>query len=134
MLNFIFNQKPFAFARLFLFIILFFSSFLAHADQEDIYPFSNQEVEKRFSLLTHEIRCIVCQNQNLAESDAPLALDLRNKIYHLVLQNKSNDEIKKYLVSRYGDFILFKPPFNNVTLALWLFPAFAFLFIFIVLK
>lgn len=100
---------------------------------EDLYPFTSQQSAQRFALLTHEIRCVVCQNQNLAESNAPLANDLRNKIYQMVLQQKSNSEIKSYLVARYGNFVLFKPPLNGVTVALWAFPTVGLIFIFLLL-
>ena len=67
-------------------------------------------------------RCLVCQNQDLLDSNAPLAKDLKLKIYQLIKQNKSEDEIKTYLVERFGDFILFTPPFNNSTFFLWVLP------------
>ncbi len=77
---------------------------------------------KRFQLLTKEIRCVVCQNQNIADSNAPLANDLREKVYQLVNEKKSNEEIKDYLVKRYGEFILLQPRFNKLTFLLWGFP------------
>lgn len=95
---------------------------LRDVNQNDIYPFTKHHDAEKFSSLLHEVRCVVCQNQNLADSNAPLANDLRDKIYQLVLQNKSTTEIKNYLVARYGEFILFKPSFNKRTLVLWLFP------------
>lgn len=76
----------------------------------------------RFATFTQEVRCVVCQNQNLADSTAPLAKDLRDKIYMLILEKKSDKEIKDYLVKRYGEFILLRPRFNPVTYFLWLFP------------
>lgn len=76
----------------------------------------------RFIALTKEIRCIVCQNQSLAESTAPIANDLRNKIETMILQKKSDEEIKDYLVKRYGEFILLRPRYNPKTYFLWLFP------------
>ncbi len=79
--------------------------------------------ETRYISLTKEIRCVVCQNQNIADSDAPLANDLRKKIYAMAEENKSDADIKDYLVARYGEFILLKPRFNKTTLILWLFPS-----------
>lgn len=76
----------------------------------------------RYTALTKEVRCVVCQNQNIADSNAPLANDLRRKIYTMVEENKSDNDIKDYLVARYGEFILLKPRLNKLTLVLWLFP------------
>ena len=85
--------------------------------------FMNPEQEARYNELTMELRCLVCQNQNLADSDAPLAQDLRREIYNMMQAGRSNDEIKTFLVDRYGDFVLYKPPIKGNTLALWLMPA-----------
>ena len=85
--------------------------------------FMNPEQEARYIELTLELRCLVCQNQNLADSDAPLAQDLRREIYDMMQAGRSNDEIKTFLVDRYGDFVLYKPPIKGNTLALWLMPA-----------
>ena len=85
--------------------------------------FMNPEQEARYNKLTLELRCLVCQNQNLADSDAPLAQDLRREIYNMMQAGRSNDEIKTFLVDRYGDFVLYKPPIKGNTLALWLMPA-----------
>jgi cytochrome c-type biogenesis protein CcmH len=92
------------------------------AVQLEPYPFTSQEDAARFSSLTQEIRCVVCQNQNIADSNAPLANDLRQKVYGMVIEKKSDNEIKDYLVKRYGQFILLKPRFNWVTGVLWVFP------------
>ena len=85
--------------------------------------FMNPEQEARFNELTLELRCLVCQNQNLADSDAPLAQDLRQEIYNMMQAGQSNEEIKTFLVDRYGDFVLYKPPVKGNTLALWMAPA-----------
>jgi cytochrome c-type biogenesis protein CcmH len=85
--------------------------------------FMNPEQEARYNELTLELRCLVCQNQNLADSDAPLAQDLRKEIYDMMQAGQSNEEIKTFLVDRYGDFVLYKPPIKGNTLALWLAPA-----------
>jgi len=85
--------------------------------------FMNPEQEARYNELTLELRCLVCQNQNLADSDAPLAQDLRKEIYDMMQACQSNEEIKTFLVDRYGDFVLYKPPVKGNTLALWLAPA-----------
>jgi len=107
-----------------LFFLLFFILFSTtiHATTNETYPFSSQTDASRFQTLTKEIRCVVCQNQSIADSNAPLANDLREKMYKMVLANETNDAIKTYLVKRYGEFILLKPRFNAYTFILWLFP------------
>ena len=85
--------------------------------------FSSDELEQRFLHLTRELRCLVCQNQNLADSDAPLAADLRLEIKEMLEAGRSDDEIRKFLVDRYGDFVLYRPPVAGNSLALWLLPA-----------
>jgi len=85
--------------------------------------FMNPEQEARYNELTLELRCLVCQNQNLADSDAPLAQDLRKEIYDMMQAGRSNEEIKVFLVDRYGDFVLYNPPVKGNTLALWFAPA-----------
>ncbi len=79
-------------------------------------------VEKRLKNLAEELRCLVCQNQTIADSNAPLALDLRNQIREQVAQGKDDDEIRRYMVDRYGDFVLYRPPFKVTTAVLWLGP------------
>jgi len=79
-------------------------------------------VEARLRVLGDELRCLVCQNQTLADSSAPLAQDLRNEIRQMISQGRSDDEIRDYLVQRYGDFVLYRPPWKATTLALWLGP------------
>ena len=83
-------------------------------------------VEARLKALSEELRCLVCQNQTLADSTAPLAEDLRREVRELAYQGKSDAEIKQYLVARYGDFVLYKPPVKPTTWLLWFGP-FAFL-------
>ena len=79
-------------------------------------------LDARLKALESELRCLVCQNQTLAESNAPLAEDLRKEVREQALAGKSDDEIRAYLVARYGDFVLYKPPFEPVTYLLWLGP------------
>lgn len=80
-------------------------------------------VERRLKDLAEELRCLVCQNQTIADSNAPLALDLRNQIRTQIAQGRSDDQIRAYMVERYGDFVLYKPPFKANTALLWLAPA-----------
>jgi cytochrome c-type biogenesis protein CcmH len=84
--------------------------------------FDSPEQEARFAQLTSELRCTVCQNQNLADSDAPLAQDLRKEIHQMLQTGRSDTEIKTFLVERYGDFVLYRPPVQGNTLALWAVP------------
>ena len=85
--------------------------------------FNSPEQQERFINLTEELRCLVCQNQNLADSDAPLAHDLRDEIHKMMTAGQSDDQIKTFLVERYGDFVLYRPPVKGNTLVLWLAPA-----------
>ncbi len=80
-------------------------------------------VERRLKLLAEELRCLVCQNQTIADSNAPLALDLRNQIREQIALGKTDAQIRDYMVNRYGDFVLYNPPFKATTLVLWLGPA-----------
>ena len=85
------------------------------------------DFDARLKRLESELRCLVCQNQTLAESNAPLAEDLRREVRALASSGKSDAEIKQYLVARYGDFVLYKPPVQRNTWLLWVGP-FALLF------
>ena len=82
----------------------------------------NQEQELRARNISKNIRCMVCQNQSIDESNAPLAKDLRILIREKIKEGKNNEEIYKFLTDRYGDFILLKPPLKLSTLALWFLP------------
>jgi cytochrome c-type biogenesis protein CcmH len=79
-------------------------------------------LEARARALSEELRCLVCQNQSIDDSDAPLARDIRILIRQRIATGESNDAVRAYLVSRYGDFILLKPPFKPETILLWLSP------------
>lgn len=77
---------------------------------------------KRYQVLSEEFRCLVCQNQNLADSNAELAKDLKIELVTLLESGKSDQEIREFLVARYGDFVLYRPPVKGSTLVLWLAP------------
>ena len=79
-------------------------------------------VEKRMVEISEELRCLVCQNESLAGSHAELAEDLRREIRTMIKQDKSNDEIMEFMVSRYGDFVRYRPPLKGTTLLLWFGP------------
>ncbi|KRW59494.1 cytochrome c-type biogenesis protein [Pseudomonas sp. TTU2014-080ASC] len=89
----------------------------------DTYEFANEAERQRYRNLVEELRCPKCQNQNIADSDAPIAMDLRAQIFRMLEEGKSNDQIIDYLVSRYGDFVLYNPPVTSRTLLLWYGPA-----------
>ena len=88
----------------------------------ETYEFDTHEQEALFKKMTVELRCLVCQNQNLADSNAELAVDLREKTYEMVKAGKSEADIIEYMVDRYGDFVLYRPPVKSSTLFLWLGP------------
>jgi cytochrome c-type biogenesis protein CcmH len=79
-------------------------------------------LEQRARNLSHEIRCVVCQSQSIAESDADIARDMRGLIREQIAAGRSDQEIRDYLVARYGDFVLFEPPFKATTYVLWIGP------------
>lgn len=79
-------------------------------------------LEARARALSHQLRCLVCQNQSIDDSDAPLARDLRIIVRERLVKGESDDEVKAYLVARFGDFVLLKPPFKGSTLLLWMTP------------
>jgi cytochrome c-type biogenesis protein CcmH len=78
--------------------------------------------EARLKVLAEELRCLVCQNQTIADSNAPLAQDLRGQIRGQIAQGRSDDQIRAYMVERYGDFVLYRPPFKATTALLWVGP------------
>ena len=90
--------------------------------QTDRYVFENNEQAIRFEELTKELRCPKCQNQNIADSDAVVAKDLRDKVLELVKQGKTKDEVIDYMIDRYGYFVHYEPPVTPATLVLWVLP------------
>jgi cytochrome c-type biogenesis protein CcmH len=78
--------------------------------------------EQRVTHLTEELRCLVCQNQTLADSHADLAVDLKNQVREKLAQGQSDQEVLDYMVERYGDFVLYRPPVKGITWALWFGP------------
>jgi cytochrome c-type biogenesis protein CcmH len=85
----------------------------------DTYEFKDEGERARFRTLTEELRCPKCQNQNIADSNAPIATDLRREIFRMLEEGQSNAQIVDFLVLRYGDFVLYKPPVNARTYLLW---------------
>lgn len=92
------------------------------AEGDEILQFNSPEHEATYNKLVEELRCLVCQNQNLAGSDADLAKDLRAQVYEMVESGQSRGEVVDYMVARYGDFVLYRPAFQFKTLLLWLGP------------
>jgi cytochrome c-type biogenesis protein CcmH len=88
----------------------------------DVYELGDPAKEQRFRSLIEELRCPKCQNQNIADSNAPLSADLRQKVYEMVRDGHSDEEIVGYLVARYGDFITYRPPLKPATWLLWFGP------------
>ena len=93
----------------------------------ETFKFDSPETEKVFHKLSDELRCLVCQNQNIAESNADLAKDLRLEIYTMLMDGKTEDEIIDFMVQRYGDYVLYRPPFKPMTWLLWLGPLMIFI-------
>lgn len=100
---------------------LFLFTALVQSGQPLTFDSDSQEV--RYNALVAELRCLVCQNQNLADSDAELAQDLRREVLELMQSGKSDEEIKTFLVDRYGEFVLYRPRLEKATYLLWLGPA-----------
>ena len=88
----------------------------------EAYEFDTPEMEADYNKLVDELRCLVCQNQNLAESDADLAQDLRRETYEMLQQGKTPQQVSEFMVARYGDFVLYRPQFKSSTYLLWLGP------------
>lgn len=88
----------------------------------DPLPFKDHAQELRFQALTKQLRCLVCQNESLADSNAPLAADLRRDVFQQMQAGKSDDEIKAWLTARYSDFVLYDPPLSAGTWLLWFGP------------
>jgi len=107
--------------RLLLSLFVIAASLSATAEME-VLQFKSPQAEADYRKLTYELRCLVCQNQNLADSHAELALDLKHQAFDMINEGQTPDEIKAYMVQRYGDFVLYKPPFQLNTLLLWLGP------------
>ncbi len=98
----------------------------------DTYDFADDETRERFHVLSTELRCPKCQNQNLADSNAPIAMDLRKEVYRLLSEGRSDREIKSYLVDRYGEYVLYQPAWSPQTWLLWVAPAILLICAFVV--
>ncbi|MDF2181385.1 cytochrome c-type biogenesis protein [Neptuniibacter sp. CAU 1671] len=85
----------------------------------DTYEFKDDATRERFHTLVFELRCPKCQNQNLADSNSPIASDLRREIHRMLEEGNNDAEIIDFMVARYGDFVLYRPPVNHLTYVLW---------------
>ncbi len=110
-------MKRFLFA-----LTLALCSGVLHATTIEAYSFDDPAKEARYKVLIEELRCLVCQNQNLADSNAELAQDMRQLTYEMVQAGKSDREIVNFMVQRYGDFVLYRPPLRSSTFLLWVGP------------
>ncbi|MDO4429720.1 MAG: cytochrome c-type biogenesis protein CcmH [Lonepinella koalarum] len=101
----------------------------------DALQFADAQQEKDYHQLTQELRCPQCQNNNIADSNATIAVDMRGKVFELLQEGKSKQDVVDYMVARYGNFVTYNPPLTAATLLLWIMPAFLVgLGLFIVLR
>jgi cytochrome c-type biogenesis protein CcmH len=106
----------------FVVLSLLLSSLITPAWAVDAYTFNTASQQQRYLHLTKTLRCPKCQNQDLSDSNAPLAADLRREIHRMLLENKTDDQIVQFMVDRYGEFVMYKPKFERSTWLLWLGP------------
>ncbi|MBO9489519.1 cytochrome c-type biogenesis protein CcmH [Endozoicomonas sp. G2_1] len=102
-------------------------TFSVDASPVDTYQFDNEVLKTRYQALVKELRCPKCQNQNLADSNSQIAIDLRREVYNMLHEGKADKEIVDFMVARYGDFVLYRPKLSKVTYVLWFAPAVLFL-------
>ncbi|MEH6466107.1 MAG: cytochrome c-type biogenesis protein [Porticoccus sp.] len=88
----------------------------------EVKEFSSEQMRERFHVLVTELRCPKCQNQNLADSNSPISADLRDEIFRMLEEGKSDGEIIDFLVTRYGEFVMYRPPIKKTTMMLWFMP------------
>ena len=106
----------------YLLLILTGLSLFSSVHAIKVYDFKNQQQRELYQDLTQELRCLVCQNQNLADSDADLARDLKDQVAEFVINGQDKETILAYMVQRYGDFVTYNPPLNTGTFFLWFSP------------
>ncbi len=113
-----------SFQRLLLALVLTCSSYMAnHALAKEAAPLADDPViEQRLIVISEEMRCLVCQNESLAGSRSELANDLRREIRTLIQEGKTDEQIRTFMVDRYGDFVLYRPPVKPITWLLWIGP------------
>ena len=104
-------------------LVFAYSANIATASPVETYEFNDEVTKIRFQALSKELRCPKCQNQNLADSNSPIAADLRKELYELLQQGKADSEIVDFMVNRYGEFVLYRPRVSELTYVLWFGPA-----------
>ena len=115
--------------------LFFVSSAAVFSDEAERITFKNEQSKSDYTALVNELRCLVCQNQTIADSDADLAKDLRAKVFTMVEAGQSQSDVIDYMTTRYGDFVLYRPAFKMKTILLWLGPiVFLLLAIFFVIR
>ena len=108
--------------RLLPVLVLLIAAAMPATAAVEIHDFDSPAEEARYKRLVAELRCTVCQNQNLADSNAELARDLRNKVYTMIRDGKTDEDIYAFMVQRYGNYILYRPPLKTSTALLWIGP------------
>lgn len=111
-----------------LFVLMTLMLSFSAAAVIDVYDFETEEQEALFRTLTAELRCPKCQNNNLADSNASIAKDMRQKTYNMVIEGQNEDQIVTYWIDRFGNFVLYKPPVTLGTAILWVGPGLFVLF------
>ncbi|MFT2091673.1 cytochrome c-type biogenesis protein CcmH [Paraglaciecola sp. 2405UD69-4] len=109
--------------QIILLVFMLATSWGAFATEDKFY-FEDPQQQALFIELTKELRCPKCQNQNIADSDAMIAVDLKRKVYQLLQQGQSKEQVISFMKQRYGDFVYYQPPVNSMTIWLWLLPLF----------
>ena len=104
------------------FLILMVFCFASANAAVNVAKFETPQQSERYKKMIDELRCLVCQNQNLADSNADLAIDLKNIVQQKIEAGETDEQIRDFMTQRYGDFILYRPPFKSNTLLLWLGP------------
>ena len=113
--------------KILFFLTVLFCSLSAWASI-DVLNFTSQEQEKEYQQLTQELRCPQCQNNNIADSNATIAVDMRAKVFELLQEGKSKQQVVDYMVQRYGNFVTYDPPLTAATIMLWVLPLLLVLF------
>ncbi|EPE8323872.1 heme lyase NrfEFG subunit NrfF [Escherichia albertii] len=116
----------------FLMLLLLFAGFV-HAQVVDAWQFTNQQQQEQALSIASQLRCPQCQNQNLLESNAPVAVSMRHQVYSMVAEGKSEAEIIGWMTERYGDFVRYNPPLTGQTLVLWALPVVLLLMVALIL-
>ncbi|WKU75794.1 heme lyase NrfEFG subunit NrfF [Escherichia albertii] len=116
----------------FLMLLLLFAGFV-HAQVVDTWQFANPQQQEQALSIASQLRCSQCQNQNLLESNAPVAVSMRHQVYSMVAEGKSEAEIIGWMTERYGDFVRYNPPLTGQTLVLWALPVVLLLMVALIL-